>query len=284
MCKIIVKTITRGLLIPFLIVISLLKSLPLSYSTHKIILVLFSLWLFLAGGQASGQQVTIRGTVYNMYRTRPLDAVSVICTSGKGTTTDSNGNYVITVRPEDSIYFSYLGRFTAKYPVSAINTSSGFDIALHVDPLELKEVRVMPQNYHMDSLQNRKDYAKIFDFRKPGFKLTSPSSGLGVGVDLDELINVFRFNRNKRILAFQRRLVEEEEAKFIDHRFTRYIVKKITHLDNNELDSFMVKYQPSYEFCKLASDYDFLDYIKLAYQQYKKDGVRKGGEMKRENE
>jgi hypothetical protein len=218
-----------------------------------------------------------------MYRTRPLDAVSVVSTSGRGTTTDSNGNYMITVRSEDSIYFSYLGRSTVKYPVSTINTLSSFDIALHVDPVELKEVRVMPRNYRMDSLQNRRDYAKAFDFKKPGFKITDPSSGAGVGVDLDELINLLRVNRTRRNLAFQRRLEEEEKDKFIDHRFSRYTVKKITHLDNEELDSFMLKYRPSFLFCELATDYDFLEYIKLAYQQYKKEGKARGGELKREN-
>jgi hypothetical protein len=123
----------------------------------------------------------------------------------------------------------------------------------------------------MDSLKNRQDYARIFDFKKPGFAITSPGSGLGAGVDLDELINVFRVQRTRRILAFQRRLVEEEQDKFVDHRFSRYIVKKVTHLNNEGLDTFMIRYRPSYEFCKRATDYDFLDYIKLAYQQYKKD-------------
>lgn len=246
----------------------------MSHSTHKILLFLLLCCSFLAFDQAQGQdQVIVHGTVFNMYRTRPLEAVSVICTSGKGTTTDSNGNYAISVSLSDSIYFSYLDRATAKFAVSSINTASGFDIALHVDPLELKEVKVMPHNYRMDSLQNRKDYAKIFDFKKPGFKITSPttSGGLGAGVDLDELINVFRFDRTKRILAFQHRLVDEEQDKYVDHRFSKYTVKKITHLNDDELDTFMVKYRPSYEFCKKASDYDFFDYIKLAFQQYKKD-------------
>jgi len=208
-----------------------------------------------------------------MYRTKPLEAVSVIATSGRGTTTDSNGNYSIQVPVDDSIYFSYLGRATNRFPVSAINSITGFDIALHVDPLELKEVRVMPRNYRMDSLQNREDYAKYFDFKKPGFKITSPSTngGLGAGVDLDELINVFRRQRTRRLLAFQSRLVEDEQEKYVDHRFSEYTVKKITHLTGDELDSFMVKFRPSYEFCKKANDYDFFDYIKIAYQQYKKD-------------
>ena len=208
-----------------------------------------------------------------MYRTRPLDGVSVLSNSGRGTATDSNGNYSIQLPNDDSIYFSYLGRATTKYAVSAINTLSGFDIALHVDPLELKEVRVMPHNYRMDSLQNRKDYERYFDFKKPGFKMTSPSSngGLSAGVDLDELINVFRFQRTKRLLAFQHRLVDEEQDKFVDHRFSKYIVKKTTHLNDAELDTFMIRYRPSYEFCKRSSDYDFLDYIKLALKQYQKD-------------
>jgi CarboxypepD_reg-like domain len=255
----------------------------LARSTYTLLLAIFSLALSLAGSNTWAQEVTIRGTVYNMYRTRPLDAVSVISTSGRGTTTDSNGNYTITVRSEDSIYFSYLGRSTVKYPVATINTLSGFDIALHVDPTELKEVRVMPRNYRMDSIQNRRDYAKAFDFKKPGFKITDPSSGAGVGVDLDELINLLRINRTRRNLAFQRRLEDEEKDKFIDHRFSRYIVKKITHLDNEELDSFMLKYRPSYLFCELATDYDFLEYIKLAFQQYKNGGRPVIGAMKKEH-
>lgn len=243
--------------------------------------------LFLSVQQASAQaQVTIRGTVYNMYKTKPLESVSVMSTSGKGTTTDSNGNYAIVVYETDSISFSYLGRATAKYPVNSINSLTGFDIALHVNPTELGEVKVAPRNYHMDSLRNRQEYEKIFNFKKPGVSLTSPSSGLGVGLDLDELINVFRFQRTRRLKAFQNRLVYEEEENFIDHRFNRSIVKKITHLNENELDSFMVKYRPSYEFAKYSTDYDFYDYIKLAYQEYKSGAKKRKivGEMKKEKE
>jgi len=252
-------------------------SLPKLLTASSQILVL--LCLLLAVNHVSGQ-VTIRGTVYNMYRTKPLDAVSVMSTSGKGTTTDSNGNYILVVNPDDSISFSYLGRSTVKYPVSSINPATGFDIALHVNPTELKEVRVAPRDYHLDSLRNRQEYERVFDFRKPGFALTSPTSGSGVGIDLDALINMFRFDRNRRMLAFQRRLIEEEQDKFIDHRFTRGLVKKITHLDGDLIDTFMVRFRPSYEFTQASTDYEFQEYIKLAYNQFK-EGKRKGGELRR---
>jgi hypothetical protein len=218
--------------------------------------------------QAAAQQVTIHGTVFNMYRTRPLDGVSVVCSCGRGTTTDSNGNYAITVDASDSLRFSYLGRATQLFPVVMMNSTTGFDIALHVNPTELATVHVAPRNYYFDSLQNRKDYEKIFNYTKPGLALSDGSSGSGVGIDLDQLINVFRFKRNRRMLAFQERLVEDEHDKFISHRFTRYTVKKITGLNGDSLESFMMRFRPSYEFTKIATDYEFYDYIKLAYQDY----------------
>jgi hypothetical protein len=220
-------------------------------------------------GQVVQGQITIKGTVYNITRAQPLEAVSVLSTSGLGTVTDSNGTYQIIVNEEDSISFSYLGRYTAKFPVRNMNFGANFDVALMVQPTELTEVRIRPRDYHMDSLANRQEYAKIFNFHKPGLSINAPGQGLGVGVDLDELINALRFQRTRRLLAFQRRLEDEEKEKFIDHRFNRSIVKKITKISDNEIDSFMIAYRPSFEFTASTTDYDFFDYIKLAYQDFR---------------
>jgi len=234
-------------------------------------LLLLSFFVIGCFAAVRGQDVTIHGTVYNMYRTKPLDRVSVLSASGKGTTTDSNGNYIIVVSLSDSIYFSYLGRATNKYPVRDINYSSGFDIALHVDPVTLQEVKVMPRSYRDDSIQNRRDYEKYFDYKKPGFKITDGSGGLGAGVDIDALIGMLQRDKIHRAKAFQSRLIDEEHDKYVDHRFARSVVLKLTHLQGDELDSFMVRYRPSYEFCTKATDYDLYDYIKLAFKEYQKD-------------
>jgi hypothetical protein len=217
-------------------------------------------------------QVRITGTVYNMTRNFVLPDVSVLSTSGIGTVTDSTGSYSIIVYETDSIWFSYLNKPTPKFAVRDISKQNNFDIALHVPVTELKEVRVIPRNYKLDSLQNRLDYAKAFNFRKPGISLSAPAnSSFGVGIDLDELINIFNFKKNRRMLAFQRRLIQEEEDKYIDHRFTKPLVRKITGLTGvgPVLDDFMKKYRPSYEFATIASDYEFAEYIQLAWVQYK---------------
>jgi len=206
-----------------------------------------------------------------MSKTIPLPSVSVLSSGGMGTVTDSLGYYTILVNETDSIWFSYLNKPTPKFAVAAINKFNGFDISLHVPITELKEVRVIPRNYKRDSIQNRLDYAKAFDFHKPGISLSNPSSGsFGVGLDLDAFINMFNFRKNRRMAHFQQRLIQEEQDKFIDHRFTKPLVRKITRLTGAEQDDFMKKYRPSLDFTRDATDYEFAEYIKLAWQEYER--------------
>jgi hypothetical protein len=215
-------------------------------------------------------QFKVKGTVYDSTRNYPLEAVSVLSTSGRGTSTNSEGFYEIEVGEKDSIWFSYLGKPTVKFPVLKIANTMSFDISLLVNVPTLKEVKVRPRNYKLDSLQNRQDYSKIFNYKKPGLHTVTPQSqyGAAVGFDINEIINIFRFKRNKSMLAFQERLLQEEREKFVDHRFNKALVRRLTQLTGNELDSFMRVYRPTYEFTQSAADYDFQLYIKIAHNRF----------------
>ena len=108
----------------------------------------------------------------------------------------------------------------------------------------------MPRNYRLDSIQNRQDYAKAFNFQKPGIGSSlNMAPGGGVGLDIDEFIRMFQFQRNKRMRAFQDRLLQEEEDKYIDHRFNRALVIKLTQLRGPQLDNFMKIYRPVARLC-----------------------------------
>ena len=93
---------------------------------------------------------------------------------------------------------------------------------------------------------------------------------MGVGFDLDEIINMFRFRRNRSIASFQRRLILEEQDKSIDHRFNKALVRRLTLLESPELDSFMMLYRPSFTFTQMAGDYEFQYYIKTAFFRFKR--------------
>ena len=239
--------------------------------------------------KASAQYVTISGTVYDISARRPLEAVGVLSTSGKGVITDSLGRYTIRVLTKDSIWFSLIGKTTVKYPVDTISNLENFNVMIHLRATELPEVKVRNSYYRFDSIQNRKDYAKIFDFKKPGLRLSNNPGynpgGLTVGFDLDEIINMFRFKRNRSILSLQKRLVDQEHEKYVNNRFSKQFVRKITKLQSPELDSFMVRYRPDYELVTQLNELELGYYVEKNFDQYKSVKYNwRGGGLRRRDE
>jgi hypothetical protein len=236
---------------------------------QKIYIPVFLLSFLFSALVASAQEYKVRGYVYDSSRNYPLEAVSVLNTAGNGTATNSDGFYEIAVSEKDSIWFSYLGKPTKKFPILSIPNILEFDISLQVSIPTLKEVKIKPKNYRFDSIQNRLTYAKVFNYQKPKLRTVTPQYGAGAGFDLNEIINMFRFRRNRNMESFQRRLLLEEQDKFIDHRFNKALVRRLTKLDGKELDSFMQVYRPSYTFTKFAGEYEFQYYIKEAFYGFR---------------
>jgi hypothetical protein len=218
------------------------------------------------------QVITISGTVYDITKKTPIESVSVLSTSGKGTVTDSLGHYSLTVNERDSIYFSFLNKPTPKYAVSTIANPGAFDISIMKKVQQLPGVFVKQRNYRFDSLQNRTEYEKIFNYQKPGISTSmnaNPGGMASVGVDLDELINMFKFKKNKRMLSFQRRLVNEEQEKYISHRFNKGLVKRLTGLNPPEIDSFMAEFRPTLDMTMQFNDLEFGQFIMESFKYYK---------------
>lgn len=220
------------------------------------------------------QSVTISGVVYDISGRRPIESVVVHANSNQAIT-DSLGRYLITIKAKDSLWFSLFGKNTNKYPIDTIEDPRNFNIMIHVTGVDLPEVKVRNSYYRLDSLQNRMDYAKYFNYQAPGLKLSNNQQlfgpgGLTVGLDLDEIINMFRFKRNRNLQFLQKRLLSQEQEKYVNYRFTKRFVQKITHLEGANLSSFMEYCKPSYEVLGLLNDLELGYYIQQKYIQFKK--------------
>ncbi|MEP7163172.1 MAG: hypothetical protein ABI741_00685 [Ferruginibacter sp.] len=218
-------------------------------------------------------QFTISGTVFDSSKINYVENVRVVSTGGMFAITDSLGRYSVMAGENDSLVFFYNNKPTQKFLVKAIPDPSRFNISLRINIKGkyhvLNEVVVFSRSYKQDSLENRQTYADIYDYKKPGLS-TSITPGGGVGADVDELINIFRFKRNRRLRAFQLRLETQEQEKYITYRFNKLFVKRITGLDGALLDTFLVWYRPSYEFAKNSDELIFNQYILKAFYQYQK--------------
>ncbi len=246
--------------------ITLLKSL-------KFLRLLLTFILFILTALNLHAQLTVKGTVYDITKINYVENVRVVSTSGIFAITDSLGRYSILTSEKDSLSFFYNNKSTQKFSVLSIRDLFHFDISIHL-PIKgkystLKEVTVFSKSYREDSIENRRTYAGIFNYQKPTLESSISSDGVA-GADLDQLINIFRFRRNKQLKKFQDRIEEEEQEKYINYRFSKIFVRRVTNLQSPLLDSFLVWYRPNYEFTKNSDEITFNNYILQAKYQFDK--------------
>lgn len=202
-----------------------------------------------------------------------MENARVVSTGGLFTITDSLGRYTIKVAEKDSLIFYYNNKPTQKFPVKTIPDPSHFDISIRI-PIKtrykmLKDVMVFSKSYKEDSLENRQTYADVYNYTKPRVESSISPDGVP-GADLDQLINIFRFRRNKQLKAFQLRLESQEQEKYVNYRFNNIIVKRITGLSGPLLDTFVKWYRPSYEFTRNSDEMAFNQYILNAFYLFQK--------------
>lgn len=221
------------------------------------------------------QYTTISGVVYDISGRRPVEAVMVNSNSNVSTT-DSLGRYIIVLKAKDSIWFSLFGKSTPKFPIDTITDSHNFNVMIHVMGYDLPEVRVRNSNYRFDSIQNRNDYAKFFNYQAPGIKLSNNQqlfgpAGMTIGFDLNELVNMFRFHRNRNLQFLQNRLLAQEQEKYVNSRFTKRFVQKLTRLEGDALIKFMNYSRPTYEMLGLLNELELGVYIQKRFAAFQND-------------
>lgn len=225
-------------------------------------LVVAGLQLAAAGLSA---QVIVYGNVYDE-KDLPVQGVSVVSSrSGQGVATDLYGSYSLKLYAGDTVEYSILGYRKAYFPVTGSGTARN-DVHLFPDHLSLDQVKVIARrNSVKDSLEMRREYGHIFDYRPPGvldygaMALSSPITFLG---------KLFDFKGRKRNKGFRKTLLFHEQMRFIESRIPFSLVSELTGLTGDELGLFYNTYLRDYEFVKYASQYDIHRKILQSYREY----------------
>lgn len=217
---------------------------------------------------SKAQTILIQGKVLDKTYNLPLAKVVVQDNANTLTITDSNGEYSIETKLNDSIYFGYDGKFTQRFPVKKMINNT-LDILLHVKIYPLGTVYVRNKSHRLDSLQNREEYKKIFNYRAPTIEFVTNKNAipgeLGFALDLDQIIGMFQFKKNRGMQKLQERLIEQEKEQYIKFRFNKNLVHKITKYNSPKLDQFMERYKPRFEELILMNELELADYILKIY-------------------
>ena len=110
---------------------------------HLIKLITLVTMLLVALDASAQERVKVSGTVTDKYEGIPVIGTTVTWGDGKGTTTDLEGNYSITVDAGDTIRFMYLGYFTREWRVPSGTAEVTYNVELEVESTGVDEVVVV---------------------------------------------------------------------------------------------------------------------------------------------
>ena len=233
------------------------------YFTFSILLCL----LFMIHGRA---QQFLTGKVFKKNSTEALQSVSIHnITEQRYDLSDGDGSYRIPAAPGDHIAFSSVGYMADTLTVTASLLTAFCPVYLDIRAQTLQAARVGEfSNYQLDSMDRRKEYAWVYDHDNTPKVAKDRQGADGVGVTF----NIFRNTSSaaKQRISLKKRLEKEEEDYYVDSRYNKDYVTKITHLKGDSLKEFMQRYRPSYEYCRKAANVDILIYINDSYKQYMK--------------
>lgn len=183
---------------------------------------------------------------------------------------DMGGNFKVPAKRGDTVVFTSAGYKPDTAFVSDWMLNGDMIYTVYLDPnvVELPTVRVGDlSNYQLDSIKRKEDYAYLDQFHK--VKLAGGktfSDGVGISFSPIDYFSHVQVQRRR----LQKRLAQNEKDYYIDSRWPRTYVARVTGLKGDSLQIFLYRYRPSYAFCRKASNEDILLYINASLKKFLK--------------
>ncbi|MFI5159548.1 MAG: hypothetical protein ACHQF4_11825 [Sphingobacteriales bacterium] len=237
---------------------------------------LIALYVFTALG-SSAQKIT--GTITDKTTGEPVRG-AMVSLGNSNFFTNTLGAFELDVSSyKDTlkiVHFAYVSYIEPISPVLVV-----LHIQLEPAVIKLKEVRIhsaRERSFKEDSINNRLEYASQFNYK--GLTVMDAFSG-NPNKQPDELISVNPLlliaaltKKGTPEYKFNKILLRDEQAAYVDRKFNRGIVSQITGMKGDTLSGFLTRYRPTYQFVKKASDYEMINYIKDSYKQFKTEGFK----------
>jgi hypothetical protein len=214
--------------------------------------------IFLSAGFA---QQYLFGRVFKKGNQEILRGVSVQNFSTKKyNKSDLGGNYRIAATAGDTVIFSSAGYLPDTFFLSGSAPAGGYNMLLAPNVVALPGVEIDElSKYEADSIERRKDYAFILDRKHPVKLMNEKRQEDAPGLNFSPIGYFSKGEKQKRKL--KKRVIEEDEEEYIDARFPRSRVAFLTRLTGDSLQQFMLRYRPSYKFCRATDNQKMFLYI-----------------------
>jgi hypothetical protein len=233
---------------------------------YTICAILFLL-LFSFSGQA---QQFLTGKVFKEDSKEVLVSVSIYNASRRiHELSEESGSYRIQVASGERVIFSSVGYRADTLTVTTDMLSGDYPVYLEPRAQTLQSVTVGSQsNYEVDSVARRGEYSWIYDHGNVARLEKDRKGADGVGISIDLFKNASSADKQRERL--KKRLVKEEEQYYVDSRYNREYIARLTKLQGDSLQRFVALYRPTYDFCRKAATVDILVFISDNIKKFRK--------------
>ena len=212
---------------------------------------------------------------------------ATVSSANSSSVTSYSGQYVLNrLMHNDTIRVTCVGYRTDKIAYNKVFADT-LTIYLHQSSFMLRDVNVKARhNLKQDSLNMRKQFAAVFNYKAPSISdmltkvdpyvyvpydyITSPNNAtMLVNVDLLSVISLLNKNKAPET-KLQRTLFQDEANNYVDEKFSKQKITMVTSLRGDSLADFMSMYRPTIDQTKKMTDYQMILYIKKSYTDFMK--------------
>lgn len=218
----------------------------------------------------------ISGTVIDQITKQPISGALVSLGNSKTYTNTSGKFQIVNSNWNDSLKIVHFAYKT--YAAAISKMMAAIHIELEPRVISLNTVTIHgDRDFKKDSIANRIAYVKQFNYKGPTVMdaftgNTNKQPGELISINPLILLGVL-IKKSTPEYKFNKILIRDEQADYVDRKFNRGIVLRITHLRGDTLTEFLIRYRPTYQFSQKSTDYGMEVYIKESFGKFQKEGI-----------
>ena len=234
----------------------------------------------------NNEKISVNGFTLNTEHLEIVQLASITnIKSNEHWISNRNGCFKISVRQNDTIKITAIGYQTLFIPIKNIllqNIHDSIIILLKPIAYQLKDVNIISSNFRRDSIARvvaklllhdslLNNYDRIY--LRPKGKIYF-SNGLIYEGMIQDLYNKFS-KEGKENISFETFVKYCSMQQKVDEKYNRELVKRLTNIDNSEVDGLMHFCNLSRNFIYSAKEYDLYEAIKKCGNKYKEQQLKR---------
>lgn len=184
---------------------------------------------------------------------------------------DQGGYYRINANPGDQVLISFIGYVSDSVTVTNVAGTQIYNARLKMKERFLPQVEVSGRwnPYQLDSIARYEEFRPFLEEKSHSLVDTSKRSSGGFGITFSPFT---RGSRQQKDLRKFKKLYEQNEVqRYIDYRYSKSFVSRVTGFTGDTLLKFMQVYTPSYGLLRRIPNEDLIVWISVRAKQWRED-------------